>query len=116
MDKAEEEVRKAWADESGDITEAQVDYIVNGIRPPPRRLSIELHNPDYHPCFTRVGVRIDGKERNDIAYYNMDDMSYMTTDSTSHLATKLEPYWRYQPSRQQRRHEEAWERKHRNDT
>lgn len=79
---------------------------------PPRELSIELHDPNYHPCYTRVGVRVDGIERNDIAYYNLDNLSYKTNRDTSHLATSIEPYWRYPASRQQRRFEERWERKH----
>lgn len=72
---------------------------------PPRILAIDLKSPHYHPCYCRVGVRVDGVERNDIAYYNMDDLSYMTQHKTSHLATSIEPYWRYQASRQQRRAE-----------
>lgn len=79
----------------------------------PRKLSIDPNSPDFHPCYCRVGVRINGEERNDIQYYNLDRKDYMTTDRTSHLAESIEPYWRYQPSRQQRRAEEAYTRKHR---
>lgn len=78
---------------------------------PPRILSIEHMSPHYHPCYRRVGVRIDGEERDDIAYYNMDDLSYKTSKDTSHLAETIEPYWRYQASRQQRRLEERFSRK-----
>jgi len=78
---------------------------------PPRILSLDLLSPHYHPCYVRVGVRIDGEERNDVAYYNQDDLSYMTERKTSHLATSIEPYWRYQPSRQQRRAEERFRRR-----
>ena len=78
---------------------------------PPRVLSIESNSPHFHPCYCRVGVVIDGQERNDIAYYNQDDLSYKTARNTSHLAVSIEPYWRYQPSRQQRRAEERWAEK-----
>lgn len=78
---------------------------------PPRILAIEMSSPHFHPCYVRVGVRIDGEERNDIAYYNQDDLSYKTEHNTSHLAETIEPYWRYQPSRQQRRAEERYGRK-----
>lgn len=79
---------------------------------PPLVLSIEPNSPHFHPCYVRVGVRIDGVERNDIAYYNMNDKSYKTERNTSHLAKTIEAYWRYQPSRQQRRAEERWAGKH----
>lgn len=75
---------------------------------PPRRLSIEMSSRYFHPCYVRVGVRIDGVERNDVGYYNQNDLSYMTEHKTSHLATSIEPYWRYLPSRQQRRAEERY--------
>lgn len=78
---------------------------------PPRRLSIELHSPDYHPSYLRVGVRVDGEERNDLAFYDVDQLSYMTTKKTSHLAKSIEPYWRFSESRQQRRARERWEAK-----
>ena len=80
--------------------------------PPPSILSIESNSPYFHPCYVRVGVRIDGAERTDIAYYNMNNKSYMTERKTSHLAVSLEPYWRFFPSRQQRRAEQRWEAKH----
>lgn len=101
----------------GKILGKSIDFVIVDELPndPPRRLSIDPNSPDFHPCYVRVGVRVNGKERNDIQYYDLDQSSYMTTDKTSHLATELEPYWRYQPSRQQRRHEEAWERKHRRE-
>jgi hypothetical protein len=79
---------------------------------PPRKLSIQMKDPEFHPCYVRVGIRIDGVERNDIAYYNMDGLDYKTERDTSHLATSIEPYWRYSASRQQRRAEERWEAKH----
>lgn len=80
---------------------------------PPSRLSLDPNSEDFHPCYVRVGLRIDGEERNDIAFYDLANLSYKTQQDTSHLATSIEPYWRYLPSRQQRRAEERWERKHR---
>lgn len=75
---------------------------------PPNKLSLDPNSPDYHPCYVRVGVRIDGKERNDIQYYDVKGKSYMTVNRTSHAAESIEPYWRYQASRQQRRAEARW--------
>lgn len=77
----------------------------------PRRLSIDIRSPDYHPSFVRVGVRIDGIERNDIQWYDLDRKEYMTTNKSSHLAETIEPYWRFAESRQQRRARERWEGK-----
>lgn len=96
-------------DEASDITPMQYAAIA-GL---PERLSLDPNSPDFHPCYVRVGLRVDGVERDDVMYYNMRDLSYMTTNKTSHLATALEPYWRWQPSRQQRRAEQRWEEKHR---
>lgn len=85
---------------------------LNEDAPPRRRLSIDPNSPDFHPSYVRVGVRVDGVERNDLQFYDMDQMSYMTTAKSSHLAESIDPYWRYMPSRQQRRAEERWEGKH----
>lgn len=74
----------------------------------PLRLSIDPNSPDFHPCYVRVGVRVDGKERNDLQFYDVNRKEYMTTAKTSHLAESIEPYWRYMPSRQQRRAEERY--------
>lgn len=95
---------------SGDPDELRKQYMQEPDlpTPPPRILSNESKSPHFHPCYTRVGVRIDGVDRNDISYYNMDDRSYKTAKNTSHLATAIEPYWRYSASRQQRRAEERW--------
>jgi hypothetical protein len=79
---------------------------------PPARLSIDPNSPDFHPCYQRVGVRVNGEERNNIQWYDVSRNEYMTTDKTSHLATTIEPYWRFQPSRQVRRAEEAYSRRH----
>jgi hypothetical protein len=101
-----------------DIVGTEVKYVIiddPAIRPPPSKLSLDPNSEDFHPCYVRVGVRVDGEERNDIAYYNTSNLSYKTNRDTSHLATTIEPYWRYPPSRQVRRAEEAWERKHRRE-
>lgn len=79
---------------------------------PPLRLSIDPNSPDFHPSYTRVGVRVDGKERNDLQFYDVQSLAYMTTDRTSHLAESIEPYWRFIESRQQRRARLRWEEKH----
>lgn len=71
--------------------------------PPPSRLSIDPNSPDFHPSYVRVGVKVDGVERNDLQFYDAKKLEYMTTAKTSHLAETIEPYWRYMPSRQQRR-------------
>lgn len=80
---------------------------------PPDRLSIEVDSEDYHPSCCRVGVVIDGKERNDIAFYDIKTGAYKTEHNTSHLAKSIKPYWRYDESRQQRRARERWEAKRR---
>lgn len=77
----------------------------------PRRLSIDPNSPDFHPSYQRVGVKIDGVERNDLQWYDMDRKEYMTTNKTSHLAETIEPYWRYIETRQMRRARERWEGK-----
>jgi len=77
----------------------------------PTRLSLDPSSPDFHPSYMRVGLRIDGEERNDIQFYDSRTCEYMTTSKTSHLATSIEPYWRFAESRQQRRARERWEEK-----
>lgn len=75
---------------------------------PPAKLSIDPNSPDFHPCYVRVGVHVDGEERNDIQYYDVKGCSYMAVNRTSHFAESIEPYWRYHASRQQRRAEARW--------
>lgn len=94
-----------------DEVEIVMDEASNVPSGPPERLSIEMKSKDYHPSYTRVGVRIDGVERKDIAFYDVKKLEYMTANETSHLATSIEPYWRYPESRQQRRARERWEGK-----
>ncbi len=105
-----EDVVKAIKD---DISKQPIDFEITVELTPPRRLSIDINSPDYHPSYVRVGVRVDGKERNDLQWYDVDKLEYMTTAKTSHLAESIEPYWRYVESRQQRRARERWEGKHR---
>jgi hypothetical protein len=107
-----------WLDEYANIDTNDIKRFRNQYEgkfeeppPPPAILSIEQLDPHFHPCYMRVGVRIDGEERNDIAYYNTKNLSYKTNRHTSHLAVVIEPYWRHAPSRQQRRAEERWEAK-----
>ncbi len=81
----------------------------------PRRLSSNPNNPAYHPCFYRVGVRVDGKERGDIVFYDMDlgIVRYRDMPNTSVRVIGLEPYFRITvESRQERRARETWEAKH----
>ena len=77
----------------------------------PMRLSLDPNSPDFHPSYMRVGLRIDGKERNDIQFYDVKRLEYMTTALSSHSASSIEPYWRYDENRQQRRARERWEGK-----
>lgn len=79
---------------------------------PPAVLSKEKHSPYFHPCYERVGVLVNGVERNDLLYYSTEDLSYQTIKRTSHLAESIETFWRYPENRQQRRARERWEAKH----
>lgn len=78
---------------------------------PPRRLSIDPNSPDYHPCYVRVGVRVDGEERVDLQWYDVDRNEILTTAKSSHLVTSIEPYWRREELRNERRWRERWEAK-----
>ncbi len=79
---------------------------------PPQRLSSDPNHDDFHPSYARVGVTVDGQERNDIAWY--DVRGYYRTihqgkKEQALLATTIEPFWRYPETRQQRRARERWE-------
>ena len=78
---------------------------------PPRQLSHRLDSPVYHPSYMRVGVKLDGVDRTDVMEYNADAGWILTTAKVRHDGV-VEPYWRYEETRQQRRAREAWERKH----
>jgi hypothetical protein len=79
----------------------------------PDRLSNESSHHDFRPDFTRVGVRVDGVERNDIIWYDQRLGRYRTTsdahDKDAVRFGTVEPYWRHAESRQQRRARERWE-------
>lgn len=79
--------------------------------PPPRALSNNSTHRHFHPSYMRVGVRIDGQERNDIRWYDMDDGRAITTGGTMITSEAIEPFWRYAESRQMRRARERWEGK-----
>lgn len=78
---------------------------------PPTRLSHKISHPDYHPSFLRVGIRFNGKERSDVAWYDQK-AGRIETISNGMLEGVVEPYWRSAESRQQRRARERWEAKH----
>ena len=78
---------------------------------PPRRLSIWASHPDYHPSYPRVGIVFDGAERNDVQWYDLDQQVIRLNVSNKLLSGKVEAFWRYGETRQQRRAREAWERK-----
>ena len=80
--------------------------------PFPKKLSIWLSHPDYHPSFPRIGVCIDGVERNDIQWYDLD-RKLARVNKTNQLLWDIEIklFWRYPETRQIRRAREAWEKK-----
>lgn len=82
----------------------------------PLSLSSDRNSAFYDPRCLRVGVRIDGKERTDITEYHVRLGEYrvqgMNRSMPPLLAGNIEPYWRYEESRQQRRARERWEAKH----
>lgn len=77
---------------------------------PPRKLSLVISHPYYRPDFARVGVKLDGQERNDVQTYNADT-GRLETINRQVLHGIIEPFWRYSESRQMRRARERWERK-----
>lgn len=83
---------------------------------PPRRLSNNPNEPDFHPSYLRVGVRVDGAECRDCSWYDADRCLYRTTSmgraDVPKIATVIEPYFRHPENRQQRRARERWESKH----
>lgn len=103
--------RAAEADGQHVVTMTKEPIIDEAADIPPGRLSIDPNSPDFHPSYVRVGVRVDGVERNDLQFYDVKRLEYMTTAKTSHLAESIEPYWRFAESRQQRRARERWEGK-----
>lgn len=80
--------------------------------PPPRALSNNVNHRHFHPSYMRVGVRIDGKERKDLKWYDADAGQAITTEGVMIRSDAIEPFWRYPENRQQRRARERWEAKH----
>lgn len=77
---------------------------------PPRRLTNVVTHPDYHPSYMRVGVKVDGEDRNDIHWYDQDAGVYATNARLQPVKSGfIETYWRYPETRQQRRARERWE-------
>lgn len=80
---------------------------------PPRELSNRGDHRAFRPDFMRVGVCIDGVDRRDITYYNVDLSEYAVVGKQNQLyaATTIEPYWRHAANRQERRLMERWFKK-----
>jgi len=78
---------------------------------PPRQLSNEPTDPFFRPDYMRVGVKIDGVERKDVAWYNADHLVYKTVGGGSYGADSIEPFWRYPSTRQERRLVERYMKK-----
>jgi len=77
---------------------------------PPRRLTNVVSHRDFHISFMRVGLRIDGEERNDVHWYDADRGLYsLVGPEVSIREGVVEPFWRYPESRQNRRQRERWE-------
>lgn len=89
----------------------RIEEMVNTMIPP-RRLSNEIGHPDYRPDFMRVGLLINGEERHDVNWYDVDRLRYDCIRVRDMPATSIEPYWRYPETRQLRRARERWERQH----
>lgn len=77
---------------------------------PPRTLSNEPTSPYFRPDLLRIGVKVNGQERNDIAFYDVDNGTFTTIRKVAGKG-KIEPYWRYAATRQQRRAMERWRKK-----
>ena len=79
--------------------------------PFPRKLSIWLSHPDYHPSYVRIGVRFNGEDRVDVQWYDLDKRQIRLNKTNELLEGDIELYWRYPETRQVRRAREAWEKK-----
>lgn len=80
---------------------------------PPRRLSSDANHPDFHPCYSRVGIMFNGAERNDVIRYDLDHgLIWLNRESgNKQMWGEIEPYWRFTESRQMRRAREQWDSK-----
>jgi hypothetical protein len=85
--------------------------VTDMLDPPPTKLSIWPSHPDFHPSYARVGVILDGVERNDIQWYDLIGQVVRINKTNEMIVGLLQVYWRYPESRQQRRAREVWERK-----
>jgi hypothetical protein len=95
--------------------QAAPDEVQDPAGAPPRKLTNVSSHSAFRPDYARVGVRIDGVERDDIIFYDADRLVYRTTSDHPRLgedrgAISIEPFWRYPESRQMRRARERWER------
>ncbi|MEO5586081.1 MAG: hypothetical protein ABIQ81_00140 [Novosphingobium sp.] len=79
---------------------------------PPARLSSDPAHPDFHPSYRRVGVRIDGVERTDVKRYDVAGGVFVAGFVPQVVAGAIEPYWRWEESRQERRARERWDASH----
>ena len=77
---------------------------------PPERLSLKESHADFHPCYPRVGVLLDGVERHDVEWYSIKLGRIRTIRGVEHDG-KVQVFWRYAETRQQRRARERWEAK-----
>lgn len=74
----------------------------------PRKLSNDPLHADFRPDFMRVGVRIDGQERMNIAWYDADRLVWKSISGTTYSAESIEPFWRSPATRQDRRLLKRW--------
>lgn len=76
---------------------------------PPNSLSgKKLHR---HPSVGRIGIRLDGAERTDVVFYDME-RGVIETNAGETLFGKVEAFWRWPESRQERRRRERWDVEH----
>lgn len=79
---------------------------------PPARLASRHNHADYHPCYPRVGLRVNGEERSDVIEYDRASRRVRLRDDRLFLDVEVEPYWRRPASRQERRLSERYDAKH----
>ncbi|MCT2398510.1 DUF3297 family protein [Novosphingobium mangrovi (ex Huang et al. 2023)] len=75
---------------------------------PPERLSNDPTHPDYHPCLVRVGIRFDGSVRSDVCRYDIKRGLIVIRSGKMHFG-EVEPFWRWDESRQERRARERFD-------
>ena len=77
---------------------------------PPPRVSLVRHSPFYRPDYPRIGVKLDGQERNDVQEYNVTE-GWIETIQRQRFKGTVEVFWRYPETRQMRRKRLSQERK-----